>query len=68
MRITTTAPTPLPILVTEEAKRLAAAVALTATFTVLGTILVPVLAVAIALAGPVLPLLVVILGREPAAG
>ena len=60
----TTAAQPLTAVVSEEARRLAGATVLTATVTVLGTILVPVLAIATALAWPVLPLVAALAGRE----
>jgi len=64
MQIDQTVSTPLRAIVSEEASRLAGAVVLTATLTALGTILLPLLAVATALAWPALPLLAAIAGRE----
>ncbi len=56
MQITTTVEQPLTVVVSEEAKRLAGAAALGAAVAVLGTILVPVLAIVAAVAWPFLPL------------
>lgn len=64
IQIDTVARTPISSAIFGSAKRIAEAAALTAAVTVLGTILVPVLAIATALAWPFLPLAVALAGRE----